>query len=74
VSGANYGQICRRAYPRSSLDNSRILAVGTAVPVTAFDQQTVVGLFGYSDAVHRNFAAVPGKGDEVGCGRNEPWV
>jgi len=37
------------------MGNPQILAVGTAVPTTAFDQETVVGIFGYSDAMRRNF-------------------
>jgi predicted naringenin-chalcone synthase len=33
----------------------RILAVGTAVPTTSFDQATLVDVFGYADALRRNF-------------------
>jgi 3,5-dihydroxyphenylacetyl-CoA synthase len=33
----------------------RILAVGTAVPPTSFDQATLVKLFGYTDPLRRNF-------------------
>ena len=33
----------------------RILAVGTAVPPTSFDQETLAGIFGYTDPQRRNF-------------------
>ncbi|MGH7320526.1 MAG: type III polyketide synthase [Candidatus Rokuibacteriota bacterium] len=33
----------------------RILAVGTAVPATAFDQETLAGIFGYTDPLRRSF-------------------
>ncbi len=33
----------------------RILAIGTAVPTTSFDQAELVGIFGYTDALRRNF-------------------
>lgn len=37
------------------MGNPQILSVGTAVPTSAFDQETVAGIFGYSDARRRNF-------------------
>lgn len=33
----------------------RILAVGTSVPETSFDQAELLGIFGYPDALRRNF-------------------
>jgi predicted naringenin-chalcone synthase len=37
------------------MSTPRILAVGTAVPGTSFDQATLVDVFGYRDPLRRNF-------------------
>lgn len=37
------------------MGSPKILAVGTAVPPTAFDQETLLEIFGYRDPLRRNF-------------------
>lgn len=58
ASGADLPRVRGPMPCRPARGSPRIPAIGTAVPTTTFDQETLVAIFGYSDLLRRNFLII----------------